>query len=916
MIFKLTNSNFSESNIGTLNSWRIIKSLQGVSTSSNIVSVAKDGSYSAVFTVLDGYTFNTASVTMGGTNLTSNLVWDANKKTANLSISKVTNNVYISISANRDSEEGEEVVRQRTIVYKYLTLSGQTIQASTYEKVNDGTFKTFDINNAPEIEGYEKVEVTPASATVTGNITVIYTYKSTQEEELIPVTGVTLDRATYTLEIEDSIQLYHTVLPSNASDTRVRWSTSNGCCTVVNGLVTAVRAGSCTITVTTVNGSFTDTCAITVNAASGGGEEKPDIPVDPTPDPDVPVDPNAATWYIEPTATSMFNSASKTQYASFAYPINNALIGVPINAIRLAVAQAGILSYGKVSASEYTKLGTVTLENPSKETQIYMLEESFMLGEEEAIWFQAADDTGLFYYHSSAGKTVGDFKASIKGPVKVTSGTPENLSIDVGFVGSLDNIEVTGISISNPISSLLEGNTHQLIAKAIPSYAKLPQVKWTASNGNCTVDNNGLVTAVKAGSCTITVKTLDGSFQDSCVIEVYELADSPSTWYVDGMAGLSRNTSVSVNTTASFAYKDEVINNAYRGRPINALRMSVAKAGTFTYGKVGASANDLYEVLGTIEFTKDDICASCTATQIFIIPTIILSETETLWVQARGTDTGFFYYGAGTSYSPVPGYNGFRVNIQPGVSESSASSVLGIDIGFINPNENIPVDSILVNPDSAHVSVGDTIQLTCTVFPEIATNKNIVWTSSDNVNCPVDNNGLVTVNAVGIYIITASATDGSGVKGECTINSDDTTWYFDAATGPGTMSASDTTGGFAYANADEIATYIGKPINRIKLAVQKAGTFTYGKTDGTTRTVLGTLNLANPSQGLQIYQLNETITLAEGENLWFSDSADAAKFYYKTSSTVGNFVNKVKDDSPAGGTKYNHNLAISIGYKA
>lgn len=914
MIFKLTNSNFSESNIGTLNSWRIIKSLQGVSTSSNIVSVAKDGSYSAVFTVLDGYTFNTASVTMGGTDLTSSLVWDANNKTANLSISKVTNNVYISISANRDSEEGEEVVRQRTIVYKYLTLSGQTIQASTYEKVDDGTFKTFDINNAPEIEGYEKIEVTPASATVTGNITVIYTYKSTQEEENIPVTGVTLDRATYTLEIEDSIQLYHTVVPSDASDTRVRWSTSNGCCTVVNGLVTAVRAGNCTITVTTVNGSFTDTCAITVNAASGGGEEEPDTPpVDPNPD--VPVDPNSATWYIEPTAISAFNSASKPQYASFVYPINNALIGVPINAIRLTVNTAGTLSYGKVSASEYTKLGTVTLENPSKDLQIYMLEETFMLGEEESIWFQAADDTGLFYYHSSAGNTVGNFKASVKAPTKITSGTPENLSIDVGFVGALDDIEVTGISISNPISSLLEGSTHQLIAKAIPSYVKLPQVKWTASNGNCTVDNNGLVTAVEAGDCIITVKTLDGSFTDTCTITVYDLANSPTTWYVDGMAGLSGNTSRSTNTTASFAYKDEAINNAYRGRPINALRMSVAQAGTFTYGKAGASAKDLYEVLGTIEFTADDVCASCTEVQIFTIPTITLGATESLWVQARSTDTGLFYYGAGGS--SVPGYTGFRVGIHPSVAtETSTAVILGIDIGFINPNEDIPVDNVLINPSTANVSVGETIQLTCTVSPKIATNKTVVWTSSDNVNCPVDNNGSVTVNAMGLYTITASATDGSGVKGECTINADDTTWYLDTAIGSGTMSASDTSGGFAYANADEIATYIGVPINRIKLAVQKAGTFTYGKTDGTTRTILGTLDLVNPSQSVQIYQLNETITLTEGENLWFSESTDTGRFYYKTSSATGNFYNKVKDDSPSGQSRYSHNLAISIGYKA
>ena len=38
------------------------------------------------------------------------------------------------------------------------------------------------------------------------------------------------------------------------------------------------------------------------------------------------------------------------------------------NAIRLVVARAGVLSYRKISATEYTKFGELTLENPSQTT--------------------------------------------------------------------------------------------------------------------------------------------------------------------------------------------------------------------------------------------------------------------------------------------------------------------------------------------------------------------------------------------------------------------------------------------------------------------------------------------------------------------------------------------------------------------
>ena len=82
----------------------------------------------------------------------------------------------------------------------------------------------------------------------------------------IPVTGVSLNYTTYTLKgIGQSVQLVATVLPNNAVNKSVVWTSSNeSVCEVVNGNVVAVGAGSATITATTVDGGYTAKCVVTV----------------------------------------------------------------------------------------------------------------------------------------------------------------------------------------------------------------------------------------------------------------------------------------------------------------------------------------------------------------------------------------------------------------------------------------------------------------------------------------------------------------------------------------------------------------------------------------------------------------------------------------------------------------------------
>ena len=84
-----------------------------------------------------------------------------------------------------------------------------------------------------------------------------------------PVTGVALNETELEITVGATAALVATVLPYNATNRNVEWSSSNASVATVSqtGVVTAVAAGTATITVTTVDGEFTATAEVTVTQA-------------------------------------------------------------------------------------------------------------------------------------------------------------------------------------------------------------------------------------------------------------------------------------------------------------------------------------------------------------------------------------------------------------------------------------------------------------------------------------------------------------------------------------------------------------------------------------------------------------------------------------------------------------------------
>lgn len=86
-------------------------------------------------------------------------------------------------------------------------------------------------------------------------------------EEYIPVTSVSLNSKEISMSVGDSLKLSATVLPNEASNKTVVWSSNNP--TVVDvdyfkGFVYAKSAGTAMVTATSVDGNYMDSCCVNV----------------------------------------------------------------------------------------------------------------------------------------------------------------------------------------------------------------------------------------------------------------------------------------------------------------------------------------------------------------------------------------------------------------------------------------------------------------------------------------------------------------------------------------------------------------------------------------------------------------------------------------------------------------------------
>lgn len=85
-----------------------------------------------------------------------------------------------------------------------------------------------------------------------------------------------------------------------------------------------------------------------------------------------------------------------------------------------------------------------------------------------------------------------------------------------------------------------------------------------------------------------------------------------------------------------------------------------------------------------------------------------------------------------------------------------------------NDDDDI-LTSIRLSKGTLALTVGQTETLKATITPSDAKDATYTWSSDNTAIATVDANGLVTAVAVGQATISATANNGSGVKGVCVV---------------------------------------------------------------------------------------------------------------------------------------------------
>lgn len=111
--------------------------------------------------------------------------------------------------------------------------------------------------------------------------------------------------------------------------------------------------------------------------------------------------------------------------------------------------------------------------------------------------------------------------------------------LDEKFYSFYDEIvPVEGASISKTSLELSVGQKEQLTVTVYPTNATQKKLKWWTSSDYSVADVNssGVVTAKKAGTAVVSIKTYDGNFEVSCTVTVFDVP-STHTLYYDANGG-------------------------------------------------------------------------------------------------------------------------------------------------------------------------------------------------------------------------------------------------------------------------------------------------------------------------------------------------------------------------------------------
>ena len=691
-------------------------------------------------------------------------------------------------------------------------VEGNTIKISTKVSPSDATDKSLSfksnnsgiatVNNSGIVKGIRRGTATITIASKS-NPKIKTSVKVNVLPRTIAVSGVSVSGSS-SVKVGSSIQLHSSVSPANATNKSLLYQSSNANIATVSstGAVKGVRPGTVTISVTSRSNPKAS-AKLTVNVAPNtiavtniGISCKGSVYVGETTSLSTSVSPANATdktlvYKSSDTGIATVNSEGVIKGIN----PGNATITVS------AKSNSGVRSEVTIKV---IKKSSEDSEDTVPVTGISLSGfSSLSVGQTEkyiaTIKPANASNKGVIFTSSNASVATVDANGNVKGikagtttisaTAKGNSSAISRLTVTVVASDDDNDIPVSGIKISG-YNSVKEGNSIQLTTEITPDNANNKKVSYTSSDSSiASVDQNGKVTGIKAGTVRITAT----SQSNPSVYVTKVITVTSDTVAVTGIS-ISGYTKVYEGETEKITASVKPANATNKGIRFESSNPSIAtvdtdgnvkgiKAGTAI---ISVIAKDNEDICTTLEFTvlkknggtSGDDTVGVTGISVSGRQTLDVGETSSVSVKIIPENASNKEVTFSSSDSTIVSVdsNGQMKGIKPGTAtifvtskgNTSVSSSLQITVNEETPAV-VPVDYLYVVNEKDSIKAGETSQIYATAFPSNATDKGILYSSDNESVATVNDDGLITGVSEGTAKITVASRDGA-VKNIVTIN--------------------------------------------------------------------------------------------------------------------------------------------------
>ena len=568
---------------------------------------------------------------------------------------------------------------------------------------------------------------------------------------VVPVTNFTTSDNTIELNKGASKTISTTIEPEDATNKTITWTSSDTSVVTVDddGKVTGIKGGSATITGTLSNGMKVTVTVNVVVPLESISLDTNSIELVPdgehefvaTKNPTDTTDTRGVSWQssdatIAEVDTNGKVTAKKAGTVTITASIDDITATATVKVLKLINNVAMSDPEATLSKNETKNLSVIV--DPADTDENYTI-----------TWASSDTDVATVDNNGKVTAKKGG-NATITATVKSNQSADREVTCDVTVVVPLESI-----SLNKASTKIEKGNEETLTVSYNPTDTTDEKaVTWTSSDETVATVVGGKVTAVKAGTTTITAQV--GQLTAVCSVEVIV----PITSVVINnkpTESLNRgdNVSLSVTVGPEDATDDKTVTWTSSKEDVASVDANgtvvAKKAGKTTITAKAGNVTDTVEIEVVVPIESFEINKEET--------TIVKGKTETLSTTINPSDTSedtkITWESSNTNIATVDA-NGKVTAVEGGTATITGTLANGMSVTCTVTVKIIPVESINITDDEIKINKNDNKELKVEINPEDATEVSAIeWSSSDEEVATVDSNGKVTGMKEGTATITA-----------------------------------------------------------------------------------------------------------------------------------------------------------------